>query len=59
MLKTEFKEKVDDKVQEEISKRVIELEDAADNRIMEIKSAQIAAEKRLNIALDEMQQVAN
>ena len=53
----EFKEKVEDKVQEEVSKRVVELEDAADNRIMEIKSAQIAAEKRLHTALEEMQQV--
>lgn len=52
----EFKESIQDKVNEEVSRRVQEVEMDAENKIMDIKAAHYAAEKRLATAQDELKQ---
>jgi homeobox protein cut-like len=51
---TEFKERIDDKVSDEVAKRVQEIEESAEIRIVEIKTAQYTAEKRLAASLEEL-----
>jgi homeobox protein cut-like len=52
----EFREQIEDKVAEEVDRRVLEVEQQADNKVSEIKEAQKAAERRMLAALESMKQ---
>jgi hypothetical protein len=52
----EFKDQIEDKVAEEVDRRVLEVEHHAESRIGEIREAQKTAEKRLAAALESMKQ---
>lgn len=52
----DYREKIEDKVAEEVNKRTVEIEGLAENRIAEIRETQRAAEKRLAAAVESMKQ---
>lgn len=52
----EFKEQIEDKVLEEVDRRVVELEQQASGRVSESRDAQRAAERRAVAALESMKQ---
>ena len=51
----DFKTKIEDKILEEVSKRVIEIDENAEKRIANIYELQKAAEKRLALATESVQ----
>ena len=51
---TEFKEQNENKINEEVNKRMIDIQQSADNRITEILEIQKTIEKRYNSALESM-----
>jgi homeobox protein cut-like len=46
---------IEERVVEEVARRTAEIEEAAENRVAEARSAQFAAEKRMGSALEEVQ----
>lgn len=46
---------IEERVAEEVGRRTAEIEEAAENRVLEARSAQYAAEKRMASALEEVQ----
>lgn len=55
----EFKNSVEDKVLDEVNRRTAEIEADAENRILDIKAAHFAAEKRLASSLEELKAARN
>ena len=52
----EFRERIEDKVQEEVARRTGEVEEASANKVAECRELQRAAEKRLAAAVEAMRQ---